>query len=263
MFRLLFMTFFGQERFDTQHIHPHESPSAMLTPLKILAVLSLIGGFIVGIPPENGLFHRFLAHAFHHGGAHHAHAFHIWPDIFLMILSLLIALGGFFLAYHLYLSQPQQRQRLGDKMRSAWNVLWHAVIRTKGGVDAFYTERAHQLATRYAFAHQVLLNKYYVDEFYHAFVVRPIMWAMNALWTFDGTVIDGIVNGFGKFTRLYSNWSGLVDRQVVDGSVNGVAVLVRSGSQVFRLVQTGIVQNYLLVMALGVFVFATFYLIFT
>jgi NADH-quinone oxidoreductase subunit L len=66
----------------------------------------------------------------------------------------------------------------------------------------------------------------------------------------------------GKFTRLYANWSGLVDRFVVDGSVNGVGVLVRGGSQMFRLVQTGIVQNYLLVMALGVFVFTTIYLIF-
>jgi NADH-quinone oxidoreductase subunit L len=49
---------------------------------------------------------------------------------------------------------------------------------------------------------------------------------------------------------------------VVDGSVNGVAVIVQSGARVFRLVQTGMVQNYLLVMALGVFVFATVYLIF-
>ena len=49
----------------------------------------------------------------------------------------------------------------------------------------------------------------------------------------------------------------------VDGSVNGVAVLVQSGARAFRLLQTGLVQNYLLVMALGVFVFATLYLIFT
>ena len=120
-----------------------------------------------------------------------------------------------------------------------------------------------RLAAKYAFPYQVLLNKYYVDEFYHAFVVRPIMWSMNAFWSFDGTIVDGMVNGCGKFTRLYSNWSGLLDRRVVDGSVNGVAALVRGGSQVFRLVQTGLVQNYLLVMALGVFVLATVYLMFT
>jgi NADH-quinone oxidoreductase subunit L len=265
MFRLLFMTFYGNERFDTHHVHPHESPATMLTPLKILAVLSIIGGIVVGLPPENGLFHRFLAHAFHHGGAHHAHAFHFWPDFFLMILSTLVAFAGFVTAYHLYLENPQRSQRLGGKIRAAWQELrllllsaWRTPVPTAG----FYTTRAQQLAGKFAFAYNVLLNKYYVDEFYHAFVVRPIMWGMNALWSFDGRVVDGVVNGCGAFTRLYANWSGLVDRLVVDGSVNGVSVLVRSGSQVFRLLQTGIVQNYLLVMALGVFVFATVYLIF-
>jgi NADH-quinone oxidoreductase subunit L len=100
-----------------------------------------------------------------------------------------------------------------------------------------------------------------VDEFYHLYVVRPIMWAMNAFWIFDGTIVDGIVNGFGKFTRLYSNWSGWVDRRYVDGSVNGAAELVRGSSQAFRLLQTGVVQNYLLVMALGIFVFVAIFLI--
>ena len=260
MFRLLFMTFYGQERFDTDHVHPHESPPSMLSPLKILAVLSIIGGFIVGIPPENGLFHRFLAHAFtDHGGAHHA--FHWWPDFFLMIVSTLVALAGFVTAYYLYLSNPRAREGWVDRIRSATGVLWGAV-RNTGAPEAFYTERTDQLATKYAFAYQTLVNKYYVDEFYYAYVVRPIMWLMDKLWGFDSVIVDGIVNGVGKFTRLYSNWSGLVDRFVVDGSVNGVGVLVRGGSQMFRLVQTGIVQNYLLVMALGVFVFTTIYLIF-
>ncbi len=228
MFRLLFMTFWGEERFDTEHVHPHESPPTMLVPLKILAVLSIIGGFVVGIPPENGLFHRFLAHAFHHG-EHAAHAFHFWPDVPLMLLSTLIALGGLFTAYRFYVVNPELPRRLAE---------------------------------RFAFAYQILLNKYYVDEFYDAFIVRPVLWATNALWAFDTHVVDGIVNGFAKFTRLYANWSGILDRFVVDGSVNGVATIVQRGSRAFRLIQTGLVQNYILVMALGVFVFATVYLIF-
>jgi NADH-quinone oxidoreductase subunit L len=230
MFRLLFLTFWGQERFDTHHVHPHESPPAMLIPLQVLAVLSIIGGFIVGIPPENGLFHRFLAHAFHHGGAHHAHAFHFWPDVPLMLLSTLVALGGLFTAYRFYVQNPALPGRLAE---------------------------------RFAFVYQMLLNKYYIDEFYDAFIVRPVTWGMNAFWAVDARVVDGIVNGSAAFTRLYANWSGIVDRLVVDGSVNGVAVLVQSGARAFRLFQTGIVQNYLLVIALGVFVFATIYLMFT
>jgi NADH-quinone oxidoreductase subunit L len=88
------------------------------------------------------------------------------------------------------------------------------------------------------------------------------MWATHALWTVDARVVDGVVNGCSALTRLYANWSGILDRLVVDGSVNGVALLVQSGARAFRLLQTGIVQNYLLVMALGVFVFATIYLMF-
>ena len=123
-------------------------------------------------------------------------------------------------------------------------------------------ERPGQLAEKYAFAYRVLLNKYYVDEFYQAFIVRPVMWGMDALWAFDRIVVDGMVNASATFTRLYANWSGIVDRFAVDGAVNGVAALVQIGSRVFRLAQTGMVQNYLLVMALGLFVFATIYLIF-
>ena len=61
----------------------------MLTPLKILALLSVIGGIVVGLPPENGLFHVFLSYAFPHGHAPNA-VFHFWPDLFLMLLSALV-----------------------------------------------------------------------------------------------------------------------------------------------------------------------------
>jgi NADH-quinone oxidoreductase subunit L len=254
------MTFYGQERFDTHHVHPHESPPSMLMPLKVLAVLSIIGGVVVGLPPENGLFHRFLAHAFHHG-AHHA-AFHVWPDLFLMILSTLVALGGLVTAYYFYLEDPARSQSLIGKVTTAIRTLLDVAFKNVV-VESFYTIRPQQFAQRFAFAYQVLLNKYYIDEFYDAFIVRPVMWGMNALWTVDARVVDGVVNACAMFTRLYANWSGLVDRLVVDGSVNGVAVLVQGGARAFRLLQTGIVQNYLLVMAVGVFVLATVYLIFT
>jgi NADH-quinone oxidoreductase subunit L len=261
MFRLLFMTFYGRERFDAHHVHPHESPPEMLLPLKVLAVLSIFGGIVVGLPPENGLFHNFLAHAFHHHGGH-AHAFHFWPDVPLMLVSTLVALAGFFTAYVVYLEPAAHARSLVTRIADAMRVLWHQVIWNKAPVETFYTERAQRFSERFAFAYQTLLNKYYIDEFYHAFIVRPVMWGTTALWTVDARVVDGIVNGAGAFTRLYANWSGILDRFVVDGSVNGVALLVQSGARALRLVQTGVVQNYLLVMALGVFVFATVYLIF-
>src|SRR3974377_1604554 len=50
MFRLVWLTFFGEERFDEHKVHVHESPKNMTVPLMILAVLSLIGGW-VALPP--------------------------------------------------------------------------------------------------------------------------------------------------------------------------------------------------------------------
>jgi len=49
MFRLVSLTFYGKPRYDEKKVHPHESPSTMTIPLIILAVLSIIGGFI-GLP---------------------------------------------------------------------------------------------------------------------------------------------------------------------------------------------------------------------
>ena len=46
MFRLIFLTFFGKERYDEHHVHVHESPKSMLVPLAILAVLSIVGGWL-------------------------------------------------------------------------------------------------------------------------------------------------------------------------------------------------------------------------
>ena len=45
MFRLFFLTFFGQPRFDEHKVHVHESPKNMLVPLVVLAVLSVVGGW--------------------------------------------------------------------------------------------------------------------------------------------------------------------------------------------------------------------------
>ena len=49
MFRLVSLTFEGKPRFDEHHVHPHESPKVMTIPLMILALLSVVGGFI-GMP---------------------------------------------------------------------------------------------------------------------------------------------------------------------------------------------------------------------
>ncbi len=82
----------------------------------------------------------------------------------------------------------------------------------------------------------------------------------RGLWTFDRNVVDGAVNGTGLVTMISSWFSGLTDRTVVDGLVNFVGWIVQEASHVFRRLQTGLVQNYALLMLFGVFAFVSVYL---
>jgi NADH-quinone oxidoreductase subunit L len=118
-----------------------------------------------------------------------------------------------------------------------------------------------RLADRWADAHRTLTNKYYVDELYDATIVRGTLGSGRGLWTFDRTVVDGAVNGSSWVTRLSSWFSHLFDKWIVDGLVNMVGWGTGESSFAFRKVQTGLIQNYALLMLAGVFVFLTIYLV--
>lgn len=173
MFRLYYMTFRGESRVDPEvAAHLHESPPSMCTPLILLAVLSIVGGF-VGVPPENGLLHHFLNPVFHHAielaGGHHQFTF---LDVFLMLISLALAIAGWRLAYRFYVQEPRKPEQLAQR--------W----------QAYYT---------------LLVNKYYVDEGYAKAIIGPIYNFAMGLWhLFDVAVIDRIVNGVAGFVRLDS-----------------------------------------------------------
>jgi NADH-quinone oxidoreductase subunit L len=104
------------------------------------------------------------------------------------------------------------------------------------------------------------LNKYYVDELYDATVVSGTMASARGLWAVDRNVVDGAVNGTGWVTIVGSWFSGLTDRTVVDGLVNLVGGIVEESSHRFRRLQTGLVQNYAVLILFGVFAFVTVYL---
>ena len=266
MFRLIYMTFFGDYRGPSwghqeseAHAHadhaavaaddghaaddhghawhgPHESPSLMTVPLLLLAVGAGVAGF-VGVPAALGganAIELFLESSFTAGAAHVEEAEHAVAhlsraaELGLMALSVLVAVGGIALAYHLYVRRP---------------------------------ERSEQLATNWAGAHRVLTNKYYVDELYDASVVKGTMAGARGLWTVDRNVVDGAVNGTGWFTRALSWVSHVLDKYVVDGIYNLVALICAEGSYAFRRVQTGLIQNYAVATLFGVFAFVTVYLI--
>ena len=121
-------------------------------------------------------------------------------------------------------------------------------------------EISDQLAERWAGAHKLLSNKYYVDELYNATVVNGTFGAGDGLWAVDRNVVDGAVNGASQVTVISSWFSGLTDKTVVDGLVNLVGSFVQEGSLLFRRLQTGLVQNYALLMLFGIFAFVSIYL---
>ncbi len=151
-----------------------------------------------------------------------------WGEIGLMVFSVFLGAFGILVAYRFYVRSP---------------------------------EISANLAERWAGAHRVLSNKYYVDEFYGATAIAGTMASARGLWVVDAKVVDGAVNGSGWLT-IASSWvSHLADKYIVDGLVNLVGSILESSSFAFRRFQTGLVQNYALVMLFGVFAFVSIYLL--
>ena len=219
------------------HAHdPHESPLSMTGVLAILAGLSVIGGW-VGIPAALGgsfptLFQRWLAPILLpiEGHAYHFHEASHMLEWALMAISVAVAASGIFLAWRFYLKDRN------------WST-------------------PKRLAGRFAGVHQMLVNKYYVDEAYGATAIGGTVKLSRAMWWFDANVIDGLVNGTRNFTvSLLASGSALFDRFVIDGTVNGVAWSAGRGSNLVRRVQSGLVQNYALIMGAGILLMAVVYL---
>jgi len=121
--------------------------------------------------------------------------------------------------------------------------------------------RAEAQGAKAGALHTLLLNKYYVDELYDATAIKGTVAGGRGLWTFDRVVIDGAVDGSGWLTRVSAWGSHMFDKHVVDGLVNLVGWIAEEGSFFVRRLQTGLVQNYALLMVVGVFAFLTLYLV--
>jgi NADH-quinone oxidoreductase subunit L len=201
MFRLIFLTFHGKPRYDEHHVHVHESPWSMLGPLVALAVLSVIGGWIAAPALWGGTdyFASFLApvlaapqgaEALNEAAAHQL-------EIILAIVAVASALLGWGVAYWLYIRQPGKPERIAQSMRPVYNTL---------------------------------LNKYYVDEFYSALIIKPLMWiSTNVFWKFvDVAAIDGTVNGIASGATSV----GDIVRHTQSGNTRSYAVWVIIGALV-------------------------------
>jgi NADH-quinone oxidoreductase subunit L len=179
MFRLVFMTFFGASRMDP-HVekHVHESPYSMTVPLMLLAVLSVVGGWI-GIPEVlkgHNYFEEWLAPVFSHGAAAAGHGAAHHPvtlELGLMAGSVVVALCGIMLAYYLYRVRTDKPKKIAESVPGLYKAVY---------------------------------NKYFVDEIYDFLIVRRIVDASIVLWqAFDAAFIDGMVNGIAGFVRNFGD----------------------------------------------------------
>jgi NADH-quinone oxidoreductase subunit L len=109
----------------------------------------------------------------------------------------------------------------------------------------------HDLKHRFFGLWTLVYNKYYVDEAYHAIVIRPALFLAAFLAWFDQHVIDWLVNFAGWLGRFVAAFDDAIDKYVVDGAVNGVGGLTREGGRVLRRIETGRIQTYLYGAALG------------
>ncbi len=193
IFRLVGLTFYGKPRYNESSVHPHESPSTMTIPLIILAVLSVIGGFI-GLPGLIGTnaIDKFLEPVFASSKTILAeHEITASTELMLIVVSVVVALVAILISFRTYAKE-------------------------------FVQEKLSK-----AFFYKLLQNKYYIDEFYNAVIINPFKKLSDLLYKFfDLKIIDGIVNGSGKFfDSLSADW---------------------------RKIQTGVIQDYAIISIAGI-----------
>lgn len=228
MFRLTYLTFYGSSRMDPHTAeHVHESSMVMVAPLMVLAFLSIVGGLILGFPPEHGWLHGFLGPVVGVGEAHEASAGMV---VLLMIVAIVIALLGWGLAHFLYAVS------LGTS--EGW-------------------------AERFSGAYRILLNKYYIDEVYDLVFVEPLKRLGLILDWFDRTVIDGIVRGVGRLADLGASGSTWIEKYIVYAGLNVIGYGNHLAAREGRKMQSGMVHHYAAIIVAGLFLLVLVVQLFT
>lgn len=223
MGRCVYLTFFGEYR---GHHHPHESSKTITVPLIILSIFSIGIGLINAAPLG---IHWFKEWVEPHGeGLPYFPVEEITQIEFHYrdaALAIAIAFLGYFIAW-------------------AWN--W------KQWGPHGITERNRIARSGYVF----LEKKYFLDDLYTGIIVGFIKGplARASAWV-NQNVIDGVANGIGRGTAKFGDavYRG-IDQATVDGAINGLADATSEVGGVLRVVQSGRVQRYALILVGGVVV---------
>jgi NADH-quinone oxidoreductase subunit L len=236
MWRLMNMTFYGKSHVAPEVAkHVHESPASMTVPLTLLAIGSVLAGWLGtpklwNLPESFRAFERWLAPAFTsraveaaQEGAHDASL-----EWLLMALSVAVAIAGIAVARYFYHNRPS----IPDSLELSFKPV-----------------------------HTLLYNKWYVDEIYDFLFVNGLgKGGGRVCGAFDRNVVDGGVNGAGWLTRFTSRVSMWWDTWIVDGAVRSGSFFVKMLSYPVCILETGRVQTYAFFVVVGALAFLGYYI---
>jgi NADH-quinone oxidoreductase subunit L len=183
MFRLWYLTFFGETR--SHDAHPHQSPWSMLGPLVILAILSVGGGWIGA-----GRFGAFLSPVLGTKSEEMAGSL----EYIMMALAVIAGAIGWFIAHRMYYQ------------RSA----------------------ASQLSAPAPAGHNLLVHKYYVDEFYGLVIVKPLITVSK--YFLEWVVDFAILGGLAWLLAGIASFSGAILQRWQSGNIRSYAAWLALGA---------------------------------
>jgi NADH-quinone oxidoreductase subunit L len=265
MFRLLFMTFYGEPHDHHRFEHAHESPAVMTAPLSILAVFCFYLFFT--FPSFNplggkGWFDHLIvapakaweqtAPAEHEGEAtEHAGPGERAGAVTVLPASLPMV-GRVELVQVTHGEEAEETGHGGEHDSSHTIAMILSLIVAGTGILLswlMYHQKklsAEEWARRMGVLYRLADGKFFFDELYGATFVAGTFGLMRVLHWIDVHIVDGFVNITAPFLRGLSRLSGGIDVYGVDGLVNGTAEAVGSMGTATRQLQTGRIQNYLL-----------------
>ncbi len=202
MFRLIFMTFWGDYRGPAKHeSHLHESSPVMTWPLILLGVGAVFAG-IIGIPHFLGggnWLHKYLTPVLR--PVHASHEAHVWLEWLLAGVSVLVAVTGILIAAWFYKNGKFAKPE--------------AVTKKLGPV------------------YRLVLNKYKVDELYNAVVIKPLVWLSDNLLRskvdeglIDGLIVNGSAKTISRFGGLFSRFQTGFTQTYIVFFIIGVLILI-------------------------------------
>lgn len=189
MFRLLFITFFGEGRYNKTVVHPHESPLSMTLPMGVLALLAIVGG-LLGIPALMGGNNWVIGYlqpvlagseSFLAQGSQIQHISHLTEWI-TMGVPLLLTFIIIYFVHRRYITN-------GAEVRDGENL---------------------------AVCARIFNRKFYIDEIYQAIFIKPIEKLSTFFYeSIDTKIIDQFVNSFG----VAVHWGSSQVRKMQSGNV--------------------------------------------